>query len=139
MAQSVPVNDFANAVNEILAEYSEIVDADVKTIVREVSKQAAKEVRSNIKTSGIKGTGAYKSSIRQKATDEGARKTSAVIYSKAPYYRLTHLLEYGHAVVVAGGRTPSRGKTQTDAFPHWTEAERNAVSAVERKLREALE
>lgn len=130
MAQSVPVNDFANAVNEILAEYSEIVDADVKTIVREVSKQAAKEVRSNISTSGIKGTGAYRKSIRQRATDEGARKTSAVIYAASPHYRLTHLLEYGHATV-NGGRTR--------AFPHWAEAERNAVSAVERKLREALE
>lgn len=126
MAQTLTVNQFESAVNDILAQYKDVIDADVATVTKQVARQAAKDVQAKAPTK----SGAYKKSIKAKVLEKEVNKASSVIYAEAPQYRLTHLLEFGHAKV-NGGRTA--------AFPHWEPAEQQAIRDYERKLREAIE
>jgi len=126
MAQTLSVNQFESAVNDILAQYKDVIDADVATVTKQVARQAAKDVQAKAPAK----SGAYKKSIKAKVLEKEVNKASSVVYAEAPHYALTHLLEHGHAKV-NGGRTR--------AFPHWAEAEQTAINDFERKLREAIE
>ena len=129
MADSYTVDEFALAINEALQEFAGAVDYDVWYVTEKVAKQAAANVRDGIKSSGIKGTGAYRKSIRVRSLKEKRLVHKKIVYAKAPEYRLTHLLEYGHATA-NGGRVNGQ--------PHIGPAERWAVSEYERALKEAI-
>lgn len=126
MAQTLPASEFENAVNAILAEYKDLIDVDVQKVTASVAREAARAVSASAPVQ----TGAYKKSIKAKATEKSTNKATSVVYAEAPQYRLTHLLEFGHAKV-NGGRTT--------AYPHWEPAEQQAIRDYERKLREAIE
>ena len=129
MARALSVLEFESAVNSILQNYKDAINADVQAVTKQVSKEAAKNVQRNIDAAGIKGTGAYKKSIKAKQTLRTINKASSTIYAEKPYWRLTHLLEFGHAKV-NGGRTR--------AFPHWEKAEQKAIRDFEKALTEAI-
>ena len=126
MARLLRPDQFANAVNSILAEYKDVIDADVQAATKEVAKEAVKNVKANAPVR----TGKYRSSIKTKQTEKGVNRATSVVYADAPSYRLTHLLEFGHAKV-NGGRTKAQ--------PHWSKAEQDAIREFERKLKEAIE
>lgn len=130
MAKSLTVEEFALAVNEAMAEFKDAVDYDVWYVTEKVANRAKENVIRNIKTSGIKGTGKYRKSIAVRDMKTRQLLKKKVIYSKAPSYRLTHLLEFGHAKT-NGGRTT--------AFAHWEPAEREAIDDFMNELREALQ
>lgn len=125
MAQTLSVSEFETAVNAILAEYKDAIDADVAYVTKQVAKSTAENVRKNAPVR----TGAYKKSIAVRPIEKRDDRAKSVVYAKDPHYRLTHLLEFGHAKV-NGGRT--------NAFPHWSQAERQAIREYEDKLREAI-
>lgn len=129
MARALSVLEFESAVNSILQNYKDAINADVQAVTKQVSKEAAKNVQRNIDAAGIKGKGAYKESIKSRLTEKGATYSKSVIYAEKPHYRLTHLLEFGHAKV-NGGRTR--------AFPHWEKAEQKAIRDFEKALTEAI-
>lgn len=141
MAKTLSVLEFESAINSILAEYKGLVDEDVEQVTKAVGKRTVQNVQTNITTAGIHGTGDYKESISVRNSREDARNLhKSVVYAKGPHYRLTHLLEYGHAVVTVGGRTPGPGKKRhVDARPHWEGAERQAINEYETRLKEAIE
>jgi len=123
------------SINSILAEYKDAINADV----REITKRVAKDTAKKVKAAAPKQTGAYKRSISSRDLDKSANRSKSVVYSKDPHYRLTHLLEFGHAVVGKGGRTPAAGKkTFVEARPHWSEADRKAIADFEKQLKEAI-
>lgn len=126
MAQTITVLDFESTINSILAEYKDVINADVVTATKQVAREAVRNVQAKAPTR----TGAYKSSISSRVEEKGGNYAKSVVYAKDPHYRLTHLLEFGHAKV-NGGRTK--------AFPHWAQAEQTAINDFEKKLREAIE
>lgn len=126
MAQTITVLDFESTINSILAEYKDVINADVATATKQVAREAVR----NVQAKAPARTGAYKSSISSRVEEKGGNYAKSVVYAKDPHYRLTHLLEFGHAKV-NGGRTK--------AFPHWAEAEQTAINDFEKKLREAIE
>lgn len=80
-------------INQILAEYTKDINKTVDDVMGTVAKDAAQKLRTN----SPKQTGDY-------AKNWAVKKQNAkrVVYNKAPTYRLTHLLENGHDVVVNG-------------------------------------
>lgn len=89
------------AINDILEDYENHVITSVKEAVREVTKAALKEVKSNSPVGKSKNSGRYRKSW--KSQQEGDRITaSGIVYSTRP--GIPHLLEFGHAKR-NGGRT----------------------------------
>lgn len=124
---AISPDGLAEAINDVLRDYKGLVDEDVQKVTQRLGKQTAARVESEGKSAGFGGTGEYVSNWRSKykAKQGGAEAT---VYNQTTY-RLTHLLEFGHAKV-NGGRTR--------AFPHISKAEQWAIDAYERALKEAI-
>ena len=119
--QQIRLNQFADTVKDALKEFS----VDVQNIVREETEEALKiGVIYASSEGGYEGTGAYRDSITYdfQVTAWGA---GGVIYAQAPHYRLTHLLEKGHAL---------RNGDRSRAFPHWKPAEEAAIEYFEENV-----
>lgn len=115
MSQSV-----TKQIEKILEEEGRIAKEALDFAAEKVSKETVKELRST----SPKRTGKYARSWR--ATKQPSRTTGTkyVIHS-VKHYRLTHLLEKGHALR-QGGRTR--------AFPHIGPAEKAAIENFERTI-----
>lgn len=129
MANALPPSEFASAINAILADYKGVVDERVEYATQKVAEEAAANVTSNINGTDMKGK-KYRKAIRTKKLTERDGHYSSTVYARPPYYRLTHLLEHGHA---------TRNGGRTRKFPHWAEAEQQAVRDYEALLRKELE
>lgn len=124
------VEQFSLAVMEAMKEFQQSVDYDLVYVTQKVANQAAKNVQANITGAGIQGTGQYKKSIKARTIKDSPLSKKSVVYADKPHYRLTHLLEHGHAKL-NGGRTR--------AFAHWEPAEQKAIDDFVKELREAIE
>ncbi len=107
-----------------LQVYAEATTEIVEEAVLETAKETVNELRI---TSPVGDTGDYAESWKYKRDSEakGKNKYNMIVYSKKPNYRLTHLLEHGHAKV-NGGRTK--------AIPHIKNAEETAIKRLENKI-----
>lgn len=119
--------NFAETVEFYLSKYSAGITDLLEESVKEVSKEAARKLR---KSPTPKRTGDYQKSWTQKQ-DVGRLKVAAVVYAKAPEYRLTHLLEKGHAKR-GGGRVDAR--VHIEPVNDWAQEEAidRFISKVER-------
>lgn len=121
------VDNFAKDIAAELAAYSSEVAEAVKEAVDEVSKEAAEEIKKHITFN--QRTGKYIKAFRLKTSYEAATEKRKTWYVASPHYRLTHLLEYGHA---------SRNGGRVKAYPHikYGEeyAEANLPKQIERKI-----
>lgn len=97
---------------------------DVERAVYETADETVAELK---KTSPVGPTGDYAKSWTHKRDNRirGKYYLSRVVCQKKPNYRLTHLLEFGHAKV-NGGRV--------NAQPHIQKAEENALIRLNTKL-----
>lgn len=121
-------DDLAAAIAATLADYRDVVNKDVEKVTKTMGRATRERVKQEAKGKNLVRTGRYLKSWRVKVTAKGD-KTEATIYATAPRYRLTHLLEYGHATA-NGGRVNGQ--------PHIGPAEQWAVSEYERALKEAI-
>lgn len=117
---SIKVNDFLESVQGELAEYANEVTDDVKESVKYVAKETVREVK---RQSPVR-SGAYKKSWGQTKVYEGPGGIRITIHNKK-HYRLTHLLENGHAL---------RNGGRTRAFPHIEPAEKFAERELQREV-----
>ena len=99
----ISVEALTDTVKDILAEYQEAVNAAVEDQVRTAAKLLAAEINQNAAAQFTQRTGDYaKSWVETKNPQKYKNKFSRIVHSKAPEYRLTHLLEHGHAKVNGG-------------------------------------
>lgn len=122
---SINASDFAKAVSSELAEYAADITTDVKKSVKEVAKDTVREVKNRSPSD----FGAYRKSWRSEEVEVTRFSQTMVIHNKK-HYRLTHLLENGHALV-GGGRT----KPQPHIKPAEEFAERELMRKIEIKIR----
>ena len=107
MSKKVKVDDLSKAILEELKNYEGVTEEAAEKGLTETSKSALRELR-NAHPSGSGEYGSWDAYNKSWKILKLKRDKKAVIHNEK-YYRLTHLLEKGHAKV-NGGRTR--------AFPH---------------------
>ena len=122
---NVNVDGLAEAIREELEKYSEEVEAKVDRGIDEICQEAVEELKSNPNIP-VK-SGKYKNSFYFKNEAKGKGYKRNRIANKR--YRLTHLLEFGHA---------TRNGDRTEAFPHWADAEKKYNAKYEELLKKEL-
>ena len=126
MMANVKIDGLADAVMKELAEYNQEVTDGIKKDIRTVAKERAKE----IKISSPKDTGEYAKSWSTKVLYEGTDDIRISVHNKK-HYQLTHLLEYGHELKSASGKTLGT----VGAKPHIRPAELNAEKKLMKKVK----
>lgn len=104
MAYRIDTNDLSKTVSGLINRFGEAADTVMAEAVWRTAGQAVKELKKGGK---FGGTGEYNRSWSR--TMERKRLYAAARVYNKDHYRLTHLLEFGHAKV-NGGRTT--------AYPH---------------------
>lgn len=87
------INDLAAEVMKQLESYRDYADEVLAKDIEEAAKLAKDEVQNNAPVD----TGKYKKSWKVKKDMKDPRKPAATVYASGGNYRLTHLLEHGHA------------------------------------------
>lgn len=97
---------FADTVNEVLQHYGTSVVDSMYEIIPQVAREACNKLRRGSETP--RKTGDYARSWKIKP-EKSRLRMHTTIYSDKPEYRLTHLLEHGHA---------KRGGGRVEGHPH---------------------
>ena len=104
-SNKIKPDKLSNAIMKYLEEYKEDIEEDVIEVSNEVSKEARNELKSISpkarKTVKLKGgdtvaPGSYAKSWSIKNGQKAKDIYSKIVYNRE-HYRLTHLLEFGHA------------------------------------------
>lgn len=114
MSRGVPLDQLSDAIVEELQKYSQEASDRLKKGLESVAKEAVQE----LKQTSPKMTGAYAGSWTATKGYESDDDIRIIVNARSPHYRLTHLLEYGHASPKGGRRVPAK--------PH--------IAAVEQKV-----
>jgi len=122
---TVKIDQLAAEIAKGLAEYSQDVVEKVNVSSEKVGKAAVKK----LKQTSPKRYGNYAKSWTMKTEKAIGQPHTRIIHAKAPHYRLTHLLEYGHAKV-GGGRVEGR--------PHIRPAEEMVIREFMAEVEEAI-
>lgn len=109
MSRKVKIEQLSAEIVKGLQEYADLTTENMKKAVR----KTANSVKKDISAGAPKNTGKYVKSWATKKTEEVNHRLVITVHSKK-YYRLTHLLENGHAL---------RNGGRTRAYPHIRPAE----------------
>lgn len=119
-------NAFSIAVREVLDDWNEEFQERVDTATDKASKDTVKRLKN---TSPRRPSGGEYAASWSRKRVEGKR-SGWIVYNKK-HYRLTHLLEYGHAVHNQFGSTNKRAA----AHPHIKPAEQEGIKEFEELIK----
>ena len=126
MATKVQVDEMADTITSWLFDYDETVTDVAKEVVDEIAEGTMEEIKQHITWKDNK----YSKSFKLKTSFEDKRNKRNTWYVKSPHYRLTHLLEFGHA---------TRDGGRTRAFPHVKYGDDYVKNNFEKLLKERIE
>lgn len=98
-------------------------------VVNNAVDKVTKETVSDLKSSSPRKSGKYAGGWGKKEGQTATRSKSSVVWNEK-HYRLTHLLEFGHAKV-NGGRVAAK--------PHIAAVEQKAIKSFEDEIRKGIE
>lgn len=125
---STPVSELASLIGQYLSEYTEEVTAATKKAVDVTAKAVDAEIKSKI--TFTQRTGNYVKAFRIKKSHEDMHNKRKTWYVSGEEYRLTHLLENGHAL---------RGGGRVKAFPHVIYGQQLAEKRLQELIEEGIE
>lgn len=123
---------FEEELIQLMHQYSMDVQKDIEKIVRDVAHKAVVELH---RTAPVGRTGEYSKSFDVHVKSEKG-KVHFTAYAKAPHYRLTHLLEFGHKTRLKDGK--NGWKSFTGARKHFEPVQDWADKEVNRRIEEAI-
>lgn len=121
--------DIEKAIIDILEDYVGEVRVQTNIASVKVAERAVQIVRSKAPRRKGRRGGAYARSWSVDKSTSASGYVTATVYSKAPHYRLTHLLENGHAKVNGGF---------VKGIEHIRPAEQQAIREFEAAVKEAI-
>ena len=124
----ISIDDFASEIVKELTNYSEVVTEGIKKAVDVVAKECDDEIKAHITFK--EPTGKYVKAFKIKKSYEDKFNKRNTWYVSGNQYRLTHLLEKGHAI---------KGGGRTKAYPHIAFGEELAQKRMEELAKEAIE
>ena len=125
---NVDINRVSNAIRTTLNTYARTVVDGVEKAADETVKEMVKETKTRPK--GRYSTGRYARAIASQVGENTIYARSRIWYVKAPRYRITHLINNGHAV---------RGGGHYAGDKHVTKATDRAIERFETRVREVIE
>ena len=123
---NINIDQLAAEIAKGLAEYSQDVVEKVNVSSEKIGKEAVKQLRQT----SPKKTGKYAKSWTMTTEKAIGQPDLRIIHAKAPHYRLTHLLEHGHA---------KRGGGRVEGKPHIRPAEEMVIKEFVAEVEEAIE
>lgn len=131
MNQRVTPDELTNAIMDVLEDFKNATDEVCEEAVSAAAKEAVNELR-NVHVDGAEKYGSWdnyrKSWKSRKKTKDKWYHAQATVYNEK-YYRLTHLLEKGHAL-------PQGGRSK--AYPHIAPIADKAEETLFRKVRDGI-
>lgn len=134
MAKNVSIDNFANEVINEMKNYTEEVQEAIFDDVKGTAEFAADWLK-NLRQPDASESGTASPSTRRiwktyskgwkVNVKEGMNFIHVVIHNASKHYRLTHLLEYGHA---------TRNGTRTRAFRHIEPMEKYCTETIEKDI-----
>jgi len=124
----ISIDNLADAILNELENYSEGVTEGVKKAVDVVAKECNEEIKKHITFK--EPSGKYVKAFKIKSVYDSKFNKGKTWYVSGSQYRLTHLLEKGHA---------KRGGGRTEAFKHIEFGEELAIKRMEELSKEAVE
>ena len=117
--------DLVDEIEKAMKEQLDLANEVVNSAVDKVTNETVKD----LKSSSPKKSGKYAGGWGKKEGQTATRSKSSVVWNEK-HYRLTHLLEFGHAKV-NGGRVAAK--------PHIAAVEQKAIKSFEDELRRGIE
>lgn len=133
MAKKIKIDDLADEITKTLRDFDGATDEIVEDALKDASKWAVNELR-NAHPQGANSWWAYnKSWTDKKVLKKKSRKKSIIVHN-LNNYRLTHLLEKGHALVNGG-----RKVGETRSFVHIAPVEKRAKEILIDNIKKGIE
>lgn len=122
----VKIDDLSKEIERTLTLYH----GDINDGIKKAAQKSVRDMSKETKMQRFKqDTGAFRKAISTRKLKETKNGATYQWYVKAPHYRLTHLLEHGHATR-SGGRTI--------AYKFVSKAEKKAVKQFEKAVEEVI-
>lgn len=133
MAQKIQASELTDTINSFLTAGLETYTETMKEVIDDVANGVLNETKNHISWHDK----TYASNFDLTTNLETKRKKSRLWYVKPPYYRLTHLLEFGHVTRFKTGKYGNKGRTR--AYPHVQYGYEFAKNNFEKELKARIE
>ena len=127
MANNIDSGSLTEAINKELTIYSKGVTESVKKLAKESMTKLVKQTKATAPVG--KRVKHYRDSISSRKTEENDRGVTYAWYVKGSNYRLSHLLERGHALR-QGGRVEGTHFIEKASDPILAEYEQKVEEAI---------
>lgn len=124
MGRKTAITGLSAAVSSALNEYSSYVTSETKKVIKKAGREAVQKLKQN----SPRDSGDYAKSWKV-STNETSHTIHVTVYAETPHYRLTHLLENGHA---------KRGGGRVAAIKHIEPVNVEVAKKVEEEIKRQL-